>query len=289
MSVEEALEVLKLKDTGEVSFSEKVFASMVRRAKIRFNYKTWIIFDFANTFFMVLTYFLLAFIITPEDISRAGYGPSYFAFALVGIAISHYVTASLRSLSMTIRLEQFYGTIESILSTPTSFIVLFLGDILYFFLYSTVFLVLILWLGLLLGAPIVISIETAFTLVVLVVLLMLSNLPIGIASAAMVLKFKQGNPIGWALTWINQFFAGTFFPITLLPEELRAISFILPLTFSLDAIRYSLIWGVGLLHPRILGDIIYMIVYAVVGYPIALKIFNVVYDDARRGGGLGAY
>ena len=289
MSVEEALEVLKLKDTGEVSFSEKVFASMVRRAKIRFNYKTWIIFDFANTFFMVLTYFLLAFIITPEDISRAGYGPSYFAFALVGIAISHYVTASLRSLSMTIRLEQFYGTIESILSTPTSFIVLFLGDILYFFLYSTVFLVLILWLGLLLGAPIVISIETAFTLVVLVVLLMLSNLPIGIASAAMVLKFKQGNPIGWALTWINQFFAGTFFPITLLPEELRAISFILPLTFSLDAIRYSLIWGVGLLHPRILGDIIYVIVYAVVGYPIALKIFNVVYDDARRGGGLGAY
>ncbi len=289
MSVEEALEIFKSKVSGQVPFREKVLASMIRRAKIRLSYKTWMIFDFANTFFMVLTYFLLAFIITPEDISRAGYGPSYFAFALIGIAISHYVTASLRSLSMTIRLEQFYGTIESILSTPTSFIVLFLGDILYFFLYSTIFLVLILWLGLFLGASIILNLDTALTLCVLIVLLMLSNLPIGIASAAMILKFKQGNPIGWALTWINQFFAGTFFPITLLPTELRAISLLLPLTFSLDAIRYSLIWGVNLLHPRILSDVIYMIIYAVVGYPIALKIFNIVYDDARKRGELGTY
>jgi len=267
----------------------KVIAAMLRRAKIRLNYKTWMLFDFATTLFMVFTYFLLSFIILPENISKAGYGTSYFVFALVGIAISHYITASLRSLSLTIRLEQFYGTIETVLSTPTDFIVLFLGDLLYYFAYSSIFLAIILPMGLILGANLVINAETILTLIILIILLMISNLPIGILSAAMVLKYKQGNPIGWALTWINQFFGGTFFPITILPEFLRFISLGLPLTYSLDAIRYSLIWGANILHERVLMDATMMILYAIIGYPIAVKVFRKIYDEARRTGKLGIY
>jgi len=290
MSVDVVIELFKDKKvSGNVSTIRKIFAAMIRRLKIRLNYKTWMIFDFATTIFMVFTYFLLSFIILPEDISKAGYGSSYFSFALIGIAISHYITASLRSLSLTIRLEQFYGTLESVLSTPTDFIILFLGDLMYFFFYSSIFLLIILPLGILLGAGLIINAETLLTLLVLVVLLMISNLPIGIVSAAMVLKFKQGNPIGWALTWINQFFAGTFFPVTLLPDFLRVFSLALPLTYSLDAIRYSLIWGVGLLNERVLFDVAIMLIYSIVGYPIAVKIFRKIYDDARKTGKLGIY
>jgi len=290
MSIDALIELLsepkKVEDTNTF---RKIWAAMIRRAKIRLNYKTWMLFDFATTLFMVFTYFLLSFIILPEDISKAGYGSSYFTFALIGIAISHYITASLRSLSLTIRLEQFYGTLETILSTPTDFVILFLGDLMYYFLYSTIFLIIIIPLGLLLGANLVMNVITLITLVILIVLLMMSNLPIGILSAAMVLKFKQGNPIGWALTWINQFFAGTFFPITILPSFARLFSLALPLTYSLDAIRYSLIWGVSILHPRVLSDAIVMIIYSVVSYPIAVKVFKKVYDDARRKGSLGIY
>jgi len=289
MASDALLDLIRVPIRGNVNTLRKIWMATIRRAKIRLNYKTWMLFDFANTIFMVFTYFLLSFIILPGDIAKAGYGYSYFTFALIGIAIAHYITASLRSLSMTIRLEQFYGTLETILSTPTDFIVLFIGDLLYFFLYSTVFLIIILPLGILLGANIVVNANTLFTLVVLIILLMLSNLPIGILSAAMILKYKQGNPIGWALTWINQFFAGTFFPIILLPPYLRAISFIIPLTFSLDAIRYSLIWGVGIMHPRILCDVIIMIVYAIIGFPISVKVFRKVYNNARRRGDIAVY
>ena len=290
MDVDYMVELMATRETGVgVSVFRKILAAAIRRAKIRLNYKTWMLFDFANTIFMVFTYFLLSFIIMPEDIARAGYGLSYFAFALIGIAISHYVTASLRSLSMTIRLEQFYGTLETVLSTPTDFIVLFIGDLLYFFVYSTVFLVIILPIGLYLGAPIVISPKTVLTLILLIILLILSNLPIGILSAAMILKYKQGNPIGWALTWINQFFAGTFFPITLLPSYLRVISMGLPLTFSLDAIRYSLIWGVGIENPRILLDIAIMLIYSGLGFPLSVRIFRRIYDGVKKSGSLGIY
>ena len=290
MSVDVVLGLFEEKPvSGNVSTIRKVIAAMIRRAKIRLNYKTWMLFDFATTLFMVFTYFLLSFIITPEDIARAGYGSSYFVFALIGIAISHYVTASLRSLALTIRLEQFYGTLESVLSTSTDFIVLFLGDLLYYFLYSSLFLVIILPLGILLGARLIINLETMLTLIVLIILLMVSNLPIGIISASMVLKYKQGDPVGWALTWINQFFGGTFFPIILLPGFLRVVSLGLPLTYSLDAIRYSLVWGVGLFNERILFDAIMMILYAIIGYPIAIKVFRRIYDGARKEGKLGMY
>jgi len=247
------------------------------------------LFDFATTLFMVFTYFLLSFIILPEDIVKAGYGSSYFTFALIGIAISHYITASLRSLSLTIRLEQFYGTLETVLSTPTDFVVLFLGDLMYYFTYSSLFLVIILPLGIMLGANLIINLETLITLIILILLLMISNLPIGILSASMVLKFKQGNPIGWALTWINQFFAGTFFPITILPSFLRIFSLALPLTYSLDAIRFSLIWGVSILNERVLLDVLVMILYVIIGYPLAVKVFRKIYDDARKTGKLGIY
>ncbi len=286
---EEIVALLRTNEIGKTSVVSKILAAFLRRAKIRLNYKTWMLFDAASTLFMVFTYFLLSFIILPEDIMKAGYGYSYFNFALVGIAISHYLTAALRSLSFTIRLEQFYGTIESVLSTPTNFIVIFLGDILYYFLYSTALLFLIIPIGLALGATLVINLNTILTVMVLIILLILSNLPIGLVSAAVILKVKQGNPIGWALTWINQFFSGTYFPIHLLPSFLIAFSLGLPLTYSLDAIRYSLIWGVGLLHPRILYDVEVMIIYTLIGNPIAVKIFQWSYNSVRRTGGLSIY
>ncbi|MGQ4891605.1 MAG: ABC transporter permease [Candidatus Njordarchaeia archaeon] len=289
MEKEEILDLFEEKSEGNISAIEKIYYAFLRRLKIRLNYKTWMLFDAASTLFMVFTYFLLSFIITPGDIAKAGYGESYFTFALVGIAISHYLTAALRSLSFTIRLEQFYGTIESVLSTPTNFMVIFLGDILYYFMYSTVLLLIILPLGVALGAKLVLNPLTVLTLIVLILLLIFSNLPIGIASAAVILKYKQGNPIGWALTWINQFFSGTFFPINLLPSYVILMSYALPLTYSLDAIRYTLIWGATLAHPRVLNDAIFMLAYAIVGLPIAVKFFQKIYDGARKKGSLGIY
>ena len=286
---EEVFKVLTEEGGSPPSTLSKIYYAFLRRLKIRLNYKTWMLFDAASTLFMVFTYFLLSFIITPEDIAKAGYGSSYFTFALVGIAVSHYLTAALRSLSFTIRLEQFYGTLESVLSTPTNFLVLFIGDIIYYFLYSTVLFLLIIPLGIALGAQIVVTFDTAITTAILLILLILSNLPIGLVSAAIILKVKQGNPIGWALTWINQFFSGTFFPIHLLPQEILVISFGLPLTYSLDAIRYTLIWGVNLLHPRVLWDVTVMVLYTLVGLPIATMIFQWVYNDVRKTGNLSTY
>jgi ABC-2 type transport system permease protein len=44
------------------------------------------------------------------------------------------------------------------------------------------------------------------------------------------------------------FLCGVFFPITAMPVVLQAVGFLLPLTYSVDALRQSLLSGGGLMH-----------------------------------------
>jgi ABC-2 type transport system permease protein len=44
------------------------------------------------------------------------------------------------------------------------------------------------------------------------------------------------------------FLCGVFFPVTAMPVVLQAVGFLLPLTYSVDALRQSLLPDGGLLH-----------------------------------------
>jgi ABC-2 type transport system permease protein len=44
------------------------------------------------------------------------------------------------------------------------------------------------------------------------------------------------------------FLCGVFFPVTAMPAILQVIGFLLPLTYSVDALRHSLVVHGGLVH-----------------------------------------
>jgi len=288
-NVKEIIDVITKEENMGVNTLKKIWWVALRRGKIRWNYKLWMIFDFASTIVMILTYFFISFIIIPDELVKAGYTRDYFTFALIGIAFNHYVSSSIRGLARTLRFEQYFGTIESILSTPTSFVVIFAGEMLFYFMYSTAFLISAIAVGIVLGAKFVITPYTIITTIILVILMVLSNLPIGILSAAMVLKFKQGNPIAWALTWINYFFSGTYFPIHLLPIQIRLIALALPLTFSLDALRRTLMKGDTLITTVVLTDAAILMIFIIAILPLTSLIFKKVYNQARKTGTLSQY
>ncbi len=276
-------------ETSESTVLEKIYIELLKRGKLMFNYRFNRLFDFIDTFIMIITYYLLSFIINPTELVKSGYLADYFTFSVIGIAFQHYVTSSIRGISFTIRREQRMGTIESLLSTQTSPAVLFIGDSLFYFLYSTAFLVLALTVGALLGATLQINIATMLSVFIVTVLLVTANISIGIMSAAVIIKVKEGEPIGWAITWINQFLSGVFFPISLLPPSVKALSYVIPLTSALDANRKILMFGYTVFHPGISGTIIYLLVYIIVAYPIAILMFNYFYDRTRKEGALSDY
>ncbi|MCD6470541.1 ABC transporter permease [Candidatus Bathyarchaeota archaeon] len=269
---------------------EIVLSFIIRDAKIWWTYKFWLLLDISGIILFVITYYLFSLITTTQQIQEAGYMVGgYFTFALIGIAFQEYVHFAVQSINGSIREEQWNGTMETILSTVTDFKIFLLGEVCFSFIVSSAVLLIALAIGILLGAKFYITPLSFLTAIILTILLIASHMDIGILSAGIIMKIKQGNPITWAFSWISQLVSGVFYPLNLLPWYLEWVGRIFPLTYSLDGIRLCLQSGKDLTSPIILSDMISLIIFIIVATPIALYVFKIGYNAARRDGSLGQY
>jgi len=274
----------------KIPIHQIVLSFIVRDAKIWWTYKFWLLLDISGIILFVVTYYLFSLITTAQQIQEAGYMVGgYFTFALIGIAFQEYVHFAVQSINESIREEQWNGTMETILSTVTDFKIFLLGEVCFSFIVSSAVLLMSLLVGLALGAKFYVTPFSILTTVILTILLIASHMDIGILSAGIIMKIKQGNPVTWAFSWISQLVSGVFYPLGLLPWYLEWIGRAFPLTYSLDGIRLCLQSGKDLTSPVILSDIISLIIFVVIATPIALYVFKIGYDAARRDGSLGQY
>ncbi|RJS88236.1 hypothetical protein CW705_09380 [Candidatus Bathyarchaeota archaeon] len=140
-----------------------------------------------------------------------------------------------------------------------------------------------------LGARFHVTIASLLSAIILSVLLIASHMTIGILSAGIIMKTKQGNPLTCAFSWLTQLVSGVFYPLKLLPWYLEWIGRLFPLTYSLDGIRLCLQSGRDLTYPPVLNDVLTLILFTLLATPISLYVFKIGYDAARRDGSLGQY
>ena len=263
---------------------------IMRDFKIFWTYKFWLTLDISGSVLFVVAYYLFSMITTSQQVQDAGYTMGgYFTFALIGIAFQQYVFFAVQSINMSVREEQWNGTIETILSSATDFKVFLLGETFFFFILSSAFLLVSLLTGVLLGAIFYFSPTSVLSAIVISVLLIVSHMAIGILSAGIIMKTKQGNPLTWAFSWMTQLVSGVFYPLKLLPQYLEWVGRIFPLTYSLDGIRLCLQAGRDLSYPTVLNDAFSLIIFTAVASPVALYVFKIGYNAARRDGSLGQY
>lgn len=268
----------------------RMWAFVVRGFHIWWSYKLWVLLDVVGMASMVTVYFLLSFIVTPRQVAAAGYGPSYFAFALVGIAYSQFVWASVQSLSRSLREEQWMGTLETLYASAKSFASVLFGESVYRFLEAALFLLLAFGTGFLLGAPAFAASGPAVaTAALLTLLLVTSHLVFGLLSAAIVIKVKEGDPVVWAFTWGNNLLAGVLYPLAVLPGWLQAVAWGFPLSHALDGIRRSLLGGETLASPAIQSDATFLVLFSIIGLPLAYGVFRLSAWNVRRRGEMGHY
>jgi len=175
------------------------------------------------------------------------------------------------------------------LSSATDFKIFLLGETCFFFIASSALLLISLLAGILLGAGFYFSPWSILSTIVLSALLIASHMAIGVLSAGIIMKTKQGNPLTWAFSWMTQLVSGVFYPLKLLPWYLEWVGKIFPLTYSLDGIRLCLQAGKDLSSPNVLSDAFSLSIYIAIAAPIALYVFKIGYDAARRDGSLGQY
>jgi ABC-2 type transport system permease protein len=266
---------------------QQPLAFLKRDFLIAASYKSMFAADLLGILFKVITFYFIGELFSSAvDSSLQSYGGNYFAFLIIGIALMDFMHTSLATFDTSIRESQMMGTLEIVLLSPIHVTQMVLYSSLWAYAFTTIrFLWYLLFGVTLFGLPV-----TEGDLLATVVFLLLSVLafaPLGILSATVVLVFKRGTWFRSALSAGSLLLGGVAYPISVLPEWIQGVTWYIPMTHSVNAMRGALLNGEPLsaLHPEIL----FLLVFAGIAIPVSLAIFQFGVDHTKRSGTLTQY
>ncbi len=231
-------------------------------------------------------YFLSQFLETQVAGSLDVPGGDYFAFILIGLAFTRYMTLSMTTFSSSIREGQVMGTLEIMLLSPTRLSKILLSSSIWAYVFTSIQIVVFILLGV---AVFGMSLSNAnyATGVVVLILSIASFAAIGIISASIIVVLKKGDPIAWAITGVSTLLAGVYFPIYILPDWLERLSWLLPLRYTLDGMRGALLEGQSLQDCWV--QLAGLSAFAAILLPLAFVCFRYAVRRARVEGTLVHY
>jgi ABC-2 type transport system permease protein len=212
-------------------------------------------------------------------------GPQYFSFLVVGLLTFTFVQASVGALHGALSGEISTGSLEALLSTPTSLVALLAGMIGQAFSVTAARALLTLIFSVAFGFHVVWSgIPAALLALTLIVT---AYLPFGIMAAALVLAFRTPGPFPAALLGISLMLGGVYYPTTAVPSWLEQVSIFVPLTYGLRALRRSLLDGASI--SASLADLGVLVAASAAFFVVGLYAFNLALRYAKHKGTLAQY
>ena len=265
----------------------KPLAFLKRDFLINSSYKTSFLFQLGTILFSVLTFFFISKLFG-EHASKylANYGGDYFPFVLIGIAFYGYLSTAMSSFTNSIQQEQFMGTLEAILLSPTKIRTVLISGSLWNFLFTSFNIFVYLLIGALFFNFPIDKINVPATLIILI-LTIISFSSLGIISASFILILKRGDPVNWLFSGISRFLGGVYFPITILPLWVQKVSHLLPITYSLHGMRMAMLMGHSI--KDIWQDIFALILFSAIFLPFSVFCFKFAIKKAKKSGSLIYY
>lgn len=217
--------------------------------------------------------------------SIQGQGGQAFGFLLIGIATFSLVGQAVSNLPNTLQGGIRTGTLEALLSTPTPLPGLLAGLASFDFLWNVVRSSILVIAGWTLG------VELAWGGIlpglVVVALIVVAHLSFGLLAAAMILVFRTAEPLPKVVLAVSSLLGGVYYPTEVIPSWLELISYVLPLTYGLRALRQLVLEGASL--ASVAGDVAILLVMAALLLGIGAVIFVAALNFARRRGTLAQY
>ncbi|NVM21043.1 MAG: ABC transporter permease [Desulfobacterales bacterium] len=265
----------------------KPLAFLKRDFLIATSYRLKFLLQLAGIFISTLMFFFLSRLVGKGIANQlAAYGGDYFAFVLIGIAFTDYLSVSLGSFAGQIRSAQMQGTLEALLVTPTSVPTILFSSSLYSFFFTSLRVILYLVFGVLVfGLKLHVTSIVAFLVIMSLTMLAFSG--IGLLSAAFIIVFKQGSPIGWLIGTASGLLGGVFYPVAVLPSWLEPFAYLLPITHALEAMRQILLNGATL--AAVYDKALVLALFAALLLPLGLGAFGYGLKMARKEGSLIHY
>lgn len=270
-----------------MTFFRKVVSFIKKSLILQKNYPlAFFINIFHIVFAIVLFYFLAKLFGQNQNLHLERYKGDLFTFLLIGLAYSRFLYTWLNCFAGLLQGEFSNGTLEAMLATPTSIFPILFFSCLWPQFYALLHVLLYFAIGIVIfGAHI--SASGYILALVITSISMIIFIGLGIISAALLMVFKRGDPLRDVLYFSSLLLGGVYFPVEMLPQALQKISFILPVTYSLRAIRNVLINGHSINF--IYNDLKILLIFAIILFPMSLYIFKKAYRHASVVGSLTHY
>jgi len=270
-----------------LTFAKKALAFISKDFVHATTYKFAFITQWLGIFFSALVFFFLSKLFGSAVLPYLKpYGGDYFSFVLIGIAFGSYLQVSLNSFSACIREAQVLGTLEALLVTQTGIPTIVISSSLYSFVVTSLRVLVYLLLGaIFFGLKIGNANYLGGLLVLLLTIVSFSSM--GIISASFIMVLKRGDPLSWIFSSLSWLLGGVFYPVAVLPDWLQKISFLLPITYSLEGMRLALLKGYSV--TQLMDCIIPLVIFLIIVLPASLWLFNYAVRRAKIDGSLIQY
>jgi len=231
-----------------------------------------------------LAFYVSKLVGAPQALSD--YRGNYFDFVVIGLALTAYAGVGVSAFTAQVAQEQSAGTLEILLAGPSRLAVILAGGFVVPFGLTTIEVALLLLVGVgVIGAGLS---GTGLLLAIPVVLLTVANFcALGIASAAIILLVKRGDPLSQPLFQVTLLLSGAIFPVSLFPGWLQAVCHLNPAYYGVTALRQALIGDPT--PAQFLTNLAILAGFAAITLPAAVWLFAAALRQAKRLGVLATY
>ena len=121
----------------------------------------------------------------------------------------------------------------------------------------------------------------------ILVLTIIAMTSLGIIAASFIMVLKRGDPVTLLISSLAVLLGGVYYPVQLMPQWLQQLSRLLPITYSLDAMRRTLLADAS--FQDVMPDIIALAIFGIVLVPMSLLIFRYAVHRAKVDGSLAHF
>ncbi len=260
---------------------EKIIAVLKKDVITTLRYRNGFVLSSLAQVAQVATFYYLARAVGPQFRPE---GMPYFLFLLIGTGFYTFLLSGAHSFLKNIQQSQQGGTLEILLTTATPAAVLvslgalsaFGEGLLQFAVYAGT--------GIFLFAP-ALRVSVAACLVIFG-FSVLSAFAIGLFAAGMQISMHKGSAVLWVLGSGAWLLSGTLFPVAALPKPVQMVSYLIPFTHSLTAMRLAVLGG-GV--SAVAHEIEILALFTLFLVPAGVLFFSSMVRLARQNGTLSFY
>ncbi|GAB4101104.1 ABC transporter permease [Micromonospora taraxaci] len=229
------------------------------------------ILRYAAVVFPVLLYFFQGTFLNATDA---------FAFMLIGASVTAGFQDALTALTNRLQFAQERGTLETYLVEPVPWALIPIAMNIWRSVTGTVMAAFMIAFGSLLGAQIEWR-SIPLALLVFLVGIAACN-AIGTLAASFIILFKRGEPVIMLYSLAAGVLGGTLFPISVLPEWIRWVSYLVPHSYVIAAERQLLMGDPPAEGLSPLLSLAILTGFSVIMFAIGLTVFDRSLRLARK-------